>query len=891
MKTYNTNYQDIDTLKTFLHTIESSQERSILIQIFSGTDDENLLLQISSTLKSELPQAIIIGTSTAGEILEGEMQDESIVISISLFESTSLLACSFIGDDSYKLGESVAQTILRDDTKAVIIFADGIRCNGEAILQGFSQTADKKIIVSGGMAGDNNKFQRTFVIHNDKIFENGVVAVSLNNNTLIVHNSYNLAWRAIGLPMTVTKTEKNSIEEIDHKPVIEVYREYLGDDVVQNLPNSAIEFPLIFSRANLQIARSMVAATDKSISFAGEIAVGTEVRFGVASAMLFDQGSKKLYELNANIPLESIFIYSCVARKMFLGRELERELKPLADIASVSGFFTFGELYSGYKEYQMLNITTTVLALSESSELTCKPKIETTNNNQLSLSTTALIHLVEKTISNLEAESIEKQNTIAILTQYQKAIDHSYIISQVDLHGTITFVNDLFCQISGYSSEELLNHSHNIVRHPDMPKSVFEDLWKQIKAKKIWQGVIQNRHKNGSSYYVDATIFPLLDKDDNVTGYVGIRSDITHIKLEKEKAEAILNAQDSIVLLIDEKMQIKQFNQKFFEIFNYKDTNDFLSKHSCICELFIAREGYLSTIFNGQDWLDVLISNQDKSHLALFLDTNQNERIFSVQARKINLETEAFIIATFTDVTELETARVEALSAEKAKSAFLATMSHELRTPLNAVIGFSQILISKNDMPVEMMLSFIEKIHISGKHLLSLVNNILDFSKIESGKMQLSKKEFSLNTLVNETILLIETAANNKTIRITKEGFHAVNIVADEQLIKQVILNILSNAIKFSHKNSQIQLSYTTDHHDHIITICDEGVGLSAEQLLKIFNPFYQINEHQDQMIKGTGLGLAISKKIIELHHGKIEVTSDVGKGSCFSIFLPITKA
>lgn len=890
MQTFNTTYTTPQELETFLHAIKYKEEDSILVQIFSGVLEPTPLQEVIAKIQHTMHSAIIIGSSTAGEILNGKIFDKTIAISVSVFTATQLIAKSYANEDSFVIGQKLTQSIVTDTTKAIILFADGLQCNGEAILQGMNQSIDKSIIISGGMAGDNSFFLKTFVIHNENIFEKGAVAVSLNSTSLQVHNSYNLSWKPIGLPMMITKADKNRIYEIDNKPIIDIYREYLGEDVVQNLPDSAIEFPLIFQKSNLEIARSLVAADESSITYAGEIARGTKIRFGVASATLFDQGSKKLYEINKNVPIESLFIYSCVGRKMFLGKELELELVPLTNLAPVSGFFTYGELYSGDKEYQMLNITTTVLGLSESDTVKTHQTSEVETKNRVSLSTTALIHLVEKSISNLEKESQEKQNTIAILDQYQKAVYSSYIISKADLQGKITFANQRFCDISGYTQEELLGKPHSILRHPGMPAQTFADLWQTIQSKQIWRGVVQNLHKNGTSYYVDATVFPLLDKDENITGYVSIRDDITDIKFQKERAEAILNAQDSIVLLtslVNKTMQVKQLNQKFFDIFDYKDMDDFLSQHSCICDLFLEQEGYLSREIDAKSWLEVLLEDQTKAHLVLVIDKEKKQRVFSVKAKEIFLETESFIISTFTDVTELETARLQALSAEQAKSAFLATMSHELRTPLNSVIGFSQILMSKEDMPYATIKSFIEKINLSGKHLLNLVNNILDFSKIDSGKMELHEQNFAVENLLHESLLLLEGQAQSKEIKIRTVNFEKQIICADAQLIKQVIVNLLSNAIKFSPEKSEIIVSYTDTNNRHQIKVCDQGVGLTQEQISKLFQSFSQIKEHQNEAIKGTGLGLAISKKIVELHQGSIDVQSTIGSGSCFTITLP----
>ena len=242
------------------------------------------------------------------------------------------------------------------------------------------------------------------------------------------------------------------------------------------------------------------------------------------------------------------------------------------------------------------------------------------------------------------------------------------------------------------------------------------------------------------------------------------------------------------------------------------------------------------------------------------------------------------------DVTDLVLSREKALAAEKAKSAFLSTMSHELRTPLNSVIGFSQIILARDDMPAETLRSFIDKINISGKHLLNLVNNILDFSKIESGKMQLNKQNFLLDKIVNEAILLVESELNKKEIKMQLTGFKSIEVFADEQLLKQVIINILSNAVKFSPQNSNITISYKQTDSSHLLCICDEGIGLSDEDKKTIFKPFSQVKEHQNKAIKGTGLGLVISQKIVELHQGKIKVVSELNKGSCFNIFIPIAK-
>jgi len=227
------------------------------------------------------------------------------------------------------------------------------------------------------------------------------------------------------------------------------------------------------------------------------------------------------------------------------------------------------------------------------------------------------------------------------------------------------------------------------------------------------------------------------------------------------------------------------------------------------------------------------------------------------------------------------------ITAQKVKEEFLATMSHELRTPLNSIIGFSQILMLKKDIQAEVLQEYIKKINISGNHLLSLVNNVLDFSKLESDKMDLHLEEINLAELFDEVVIMLESTAEKKNITLVKAYPKDVELTVDTKLLKQVVINIISNAIKFTPEKKKITLGYREDTKSHHLSICDEGIGLTKEQMDTIFTPFSQIREHQKEAIKGTGLGLSISKKIMNLHQGEISVTSQLNEGSCFTLTLP----
>lgn len=235
--------------------------------------------------------------------------------------------------------------------------------------------------------------------------------------------------------------------------------------------------------------------------------------------------------------------------------------------------------------------------------------------------------------------------------------------------------------------------------------------------------------------------------------------------------------------------------------------------------------------------------------------------------------------------TELITALDEARQAAIAKEAFFATMSHELRTPLNSIIGFSQILSRKKELPAE-IITYLEKIFFSGKHLLDLVNTILDYSKLKSGKMDPNFSQFLLKDFIYELSMMCEPIAHKRDIEILYPTFENETIVADRKMLYQILLNILSNAIKFSPQNDRIKFTYDFSS-EHLFTLCDHGPGIASEMQEKIFDPFTQIDNLSGRNPEGTGLGLAIVKEMVEAHSGKIWVESVVGKGSCFYISLP----
>jgi signal transduction histidine kinase len=260
-----------------------------------------------------------------------------------------------------------------------------------------------------------------------------------------------------------------------------------------------------------------------------------------------------------------------------------------------------------------------------------------------------------------------------------------------------------------------------------------------------------------------------------------------------------------------------------------------------------------------------------------------------LRAHVVELEQSKGALQETTD--RLQVALDAAAESSQAKSQFLATMSHELRTPLNAIIGFSEIMENEMFGPVsnERYLEYINLINGSGRHLLALVNEVLDLSKAGAGKLEIYDGQIDLALLARDLIRTMQATADNAHVEIiSKVSTNMPHLRADPQRITQVLLNLISNAIKFNVASGTVIIEADCQPNDGFtISVTDSGIGIATEDIPKALERFGQIEDSFTRRHQGTGLGLPISKKLVELHGGTLLLKSAVGEGTCVTVWLP----
>ena len=486
-----------------------------MVQVVSGVNEE-LIEPIIKRLKRTLPEFSIIGSSTCGEIVQGQCYSNSVALQFCIFKKGTAVTVTSMDEVTTQEGELNLSLLPKLSPKVAIIYVNAFSVNPDTIIEQLSAVYPD-CRVAGGVAADNGQFQSAYTIVGDRIVKVGSVCAFLYGENLHFSVDSYQGWRPIGRTFTVTKASGNQVYELDRKPILTVYQDYIGEHIAEQFPRNVIEFPLMIRRRERFVLRAPIGYThcQSGIKYAGTVKVGDKVSFSFAdvSAILTSTPEFK------SQPNVSTLTFACAARRSFLRGRMSEEIERVSAQTSAIGGFFYGEFSTIEGKTELLNLSTTVLQLSEEP---LKRSCKKTTQQSLPNSTQALANLASKA-------SLEHEELLFSLQQHQRALSSSSIISVTNSMGVITYVNKKFEQISGYDADELIGNTHSVIRHPKMKDKVFKQLWKTITAKKRWQGLLRNRRKDGSSYYVKTVIYPITNESGEVKEFVSIRNDVTDI--------------------------------------------------------------------------------------------------------------------------------------------------------------------------------------------------------------------------------------------------------------------------------------------------------------------------------------------------------------------------
>jgi PAS domain S-box-containing protein len=517
--------------------------------------------------------------------------------------------------------------------------------------------------------------------------------------------------------------------------------------------------------------------------------------------------------------------------------------------------------------------------------------------------------------------SLEQSVSAAALSDSEKrflqvAESTGEIIWEVDANGLYVYVSPTCKQVLGYAPEELVGKQHIYSLYVSEAREPLKEAALKVFARKAPFRAFpsQNVKKDGSIVILESTGVPLLDSEGNLIGYRGAHLDATERKraeeellqyqdhLEEMVAEKTQDMKETVsllgatlestadgILVVDLTGKITVYNNNFLRLWDapaaLAEAGDdekllaFVTEKLVDPEAFFTRVKALYSTPEAEDFETIYLKD-GRIFERLSLPQRLGEKIVGR-------------VWNFRDVTErkriaeaLQLAKETAESASHAKSTFLSNMSHEIRTPMNAVLGYTQIL-QRDATLSPMQLKYVETIGRSGEFLLSLINDILEMSKIEAGKVTLAPLPMDFQALLGdvEAMFRVRTAENNLQFEVSRIGEVPSHIIADPMRVRQVIINMLGNAVKFTEKGGIVVRVYSgeTKGDDRILVtveVEDTGMGIPEDEVEHIFGSFEQTQ--RGQMIGGTGLGMAISRQLARLMGGDLTVKSQQGKGSTF---------
>ncbi len=522
-------------------------------------------------------------------------------------------------------------------------------------------------------------------------------------------------------------------------------------------------------------------------------------------------------------------------------------------------------------------------------------------------------HVLSTLVQRKRAE--EAQRRFAQVLQQS-----SNVICITNCRNEIEFVNAAFARVTGYGFEEVKGKNPRLLQSGETPAEVFAGLWRNLKAGEPWSGEVVNRRKNGEIFVVHQIVSPIRQDDGRVSHYASISEDVTARKRDADELERHryhledLVAERTTALTLAETRTRLILESTADGLFGTDIEGCFTFANPAACRLL----GYAEDQLIGRPVHATIHYRHPDGTPFPAADCPMPAALF--QGRPVRVEDDVFwradgrplpvavagqpifcegkIIGTvigFTEIGERKRAEAERAAAlaeaerlARVKSDFLANMSHEIRTPLNAVLGLARIGMRENRGRKSG--ETCGQIFTAGEHLLGVINDVLDFSKIEAGKLRVESHSFALAGVVDQVGSFLGETAAAKGLRLgcSLDDDLPPWVLGDALRLRQVLVNLVGNAIKFTARG-EVRLAVTRAGDTVVFRVSDTGIGMTPEQVGRLFTAFEQADNSTTRLYGGTGLGLAISRQLARLMGGDIEAGSTPGAGSVFTLRLPLT--